>query len=324
LAQSAVVVSGDFSEVIGQNSAKRAFEIAAAGNHNVLLIGSPGSGKSMLSNRLPSILPAMSSEEILETSMLYSIAGQIQDGQLQCTRAFRTPHHSASVPAMVGGGHSKRITPGEISLAHNGVLFMDEFPEFPRVILDALRQPMENGKISIARAEAHIDYPANFQLIAAMNHCKCGNFKDPTKMCRQAPRCVLDYMNKIPGPIQDRIDMFIEVDETSSYRQPNSAAETSATILKRVEAARAIQQKRFQNIGIRTNSKLDGAALTEFATPEQEGTDLLEKFAHKYRISLRSYNRLLRVARTIADLAGRPTITKSDIAEAINYRTYNI
>lgn len=315
--------SKDFADVIGQECAKRAFEIAAAGHHNVLLIGSPGAGKSMLSQSLPSILPPMSSEEILETSMLYSIAGEIKHGQLQRVRPFRSPHHSASVPAMVGGGQSKRIAPGEISLAHNGVLFLDEFPEFPRVVLDALRQPMEAGKISIARAEAHVDYPANFQLIAAMNHCKCGNFKNAQKMCARAPICVRDYMNKIPGPIMDRIDMFVEVDEIVSYgsaAQPS--CDTSAAILKRVETARALQHKRLADYGLRTNSQLDGKLLQKFATPSAEGQALLEKFAQKHRLSMRSYNRLLRVARTIADLAGRNEIEKSDVAEAINYREY--
>ena len=315
--------SKDFSDVIGQECAKRAFEIAAAGHHNVLLIGSPGAGKSMLSQSLPSILPPMASAEILETSMLYSIAGKIKNGELQYERPFRAPHHSASVPAMVGGGHSKRITPGEISLAHNGVLFLDEFPEFPRIVLDALRQPMEAGIISIARAEAHVDYPANFQLIAAMNHCKCGHFKNPKKVCSRAPICVRDYMQKIPGPILDRIDMFVEVDETMSYAPTiNTAQENSATILKRVEIARAIQNARLAGYGLRTNSQLDGKLLQKFAAPATDGQELLEKFAHKQQLSMRSYNRLLRVARTIADLANRDKIEKSDIAEAINYREY--
>lgn len=313
----------DFSDVIGQEFAKRAFEIAAAGHHNVLLVGSPGAGKSMLSQSLPSILPAMSATEILETSMLYSIAGEIKNGQLQYTRPFRSPHHSASVPAMVGGGHSKRITPGEISLSHNGVLFMDEFPEFPRVVLDALRQPMEAGKISIARAEAHIEYPANFQLIAAMNHCRCGNFKNAKKMCARAPICVRDYMNKVPGPILDRIDMFVEVEDTVSYGTTSVAkSESSSDILKRVEAARKIQSIRLANYGIRTNSQLDGKLLQKFATPSSDGQALLEKFANKHRLSMRSYNRLLRVGRTIADLAAQEQIEKSDVAEAINYREY--
>ena len=313
----------DFQEVIGQETAKRALEIAAAGHHNVLLIGSPGSGKSMLSNGFPKILPTMTSEEILETSMLYSIAGEIKDGQLQHARPFRAPHHSASMPAMVGGGHSKRIAPGEISLAHNGVLFMDEFPEFPRAVLDALRQPMEAGKISISRAEAHVEYPSNFQLLAAMNHCKCGNFKDPNKRCAKAPRCLQDYQNKIPGPILDRIDIFVEVDETSSYEpKPLQNLDNSSTIAKRVERSRTLQMERYQEFQLRTNSQLDGRLLQKFASPEQKGRDLLEKFAVKNKISLRSYNRILKVARTIADLEQKETITIHHLAEALNYRAY--
>jgi magnesium chelatase family protein len=312
----------DFQEVIGQDMAKRALEIAAAGNHNVLFVGSPGSGKSMLSNSFPTILPTMTSEEILETSMLYSVAGEIKGGQLQHARPFRAPHHSASVPSIVGGGHSKRIAPGEISLAHNGVLFMDEFPEFPRAVLDSLRQPMEAGKITISRAEAHVDYPANFQLLAAMNHCKCGKFKDPKKACSKAPRCLQEYQNKIPGPILDRIDIFVEVDEFSNYDfKPNKSVETSAMIAKKVEVARMLQVERYKEFKFRTNSQLDGKLLQCFASPEQKGDELLKKFAMKNKISLRSYSRILKVARTIADLEQKEILGLHHIAEALNYRT---
>jgi magnesium chelatase family protein len=309
----------DFQEVIGQNTAKRALEIAAAGQHNILLVGSPGSGKSMLCNSFPTILPVMTTEEILETSMLYSVAGEIKGGKLQHARPFRAPHHSASVPSIVGGGRSKRIVPGEISLAHNGVLFMDEFPEFPRDVLDALRQPLEDGKIMISRAEAHVEYPANFQLLAAMNHCKCGK----KSLCHRAPRCAIDYQNRIPGPILDRIDMFIEVDEISTYDlRPDKSVKTSSEIAKRVEAARNIQYERGKEFYVRTNSKLIGKLLQKFASPSADGDALLKRFATKNNISLRSYSRILKVARTIADLGQEEIINIHHIAEALNYRSY--
>jgi magnesium chelatase family protein len=313
----------DFQEVIGQDTAKRALEIAASGHHNVLLIGSPGSGKSMLSASFPTILPKMTTEEILETSMLYSIAREIKGGQLQHARPFRAPHHSASAPSIVGGGKSKRIVPGEISLAHNGVLFMDEFPEFPRAILDSLRQPLEDKKITISRAEAHVEYPANFQLLAAMNHCKCGRFKDLKNICSKAPRCLTDYQNRIPGPIMDRIDIFVEVDDISTYDlKPNKTTQTSREIRKKVEHAREIQLERGKEFKIRTNSQLSGELITKFASPEPKAEELLQKFATKNRISLRSYSRILKVARSIADLEQQSTISIHHIAEALNYRAF--
>lgn len=311
----------DLKDVIGQEVAKRALEIAAAGNHDMLMIGSPGSGKSMLASRINGILPPMNAKEILETSMIYSVAGEIDNGRLQQQRPFRSPHHSSSMVALIGGGHSKRISPGEISLANNGVLFLDEFPEFPRNVIESLRQPIETKKVMISRANSHVTYPANFQLIAAMNHCKCGNLKNANKACGKAPRCAIDYQNKISGPILDRIDIVVEVNETSKYAMDSiENNEDSQTIAKRVFKARDLQALRYKNYPFTTNSKLEGESLYKYASPNKEANDLLKRFAEKYRISMRSYNKILKLARTIADIEQIEIIDKQHIAEALSYR----
>ena len=311
----------DFKDVIGQETAKRALEIAAAGNHNVLMTGTPGSGKSMLASRIPGILPEMNAKEILETSMIYSISNQIKDGQLKRTRPFRSPHHSSSTIALVGGGHSKKISPGEISLAHNGVLFLDELPEFSRATIESLRQPLETGSINISRASSQVTYPAKFQLIAAMNPCKCGYLTDANRACSKAPRCAEDYQNKISGPILDRIDILVEVNEVPGYGTKSiENNETSATIRDRVLKARILQQERYHGYGITLNSELEGELLYEIASLDNEGQTLLNKFGEKNKISMRAYNRILKVARTIADLDNSQKIRKYHIAEAINYK----
>lgn len=313
----------DFKDVIGQEAAKRILEIAAAGNHNVLMIGSPGAGKSMLAARMPSILPAMSPEEILETSMIYSIMGEIKNGQLNYIRPFRAPHHSASQVAIVGGGHSKRIMPGEISLSHNGVLFLDELPEFSRAIIDSLRQPLETKEVAISRANCFVKYPANFQLIAAMNPCRCGYLTQPNQQCSKAPKCGEEYQNKISGPILDRFDLFVEVNTIPEYEHglvDNN--ETSAEIRQRVIQARNIQSQRLKDMNFKTNSRLEGDSLYSFTKLDKDGKELLTKFAKQKSISMRSYNRILKVARTIADLEQKENIEKHHISEALSYRFY--
>ncbi len=311
----------DLKDIIGQETAKRALEIAAAGGHNMLMIGSPGSGKSMLAQRINGILPPMNAEEILETSMIYSVAGEIKNGKLHQQRPFRAPHHSSSMVAMVGGGHSKKILPGEISLATNGILFLDEFPEFPRNVIESLRQPLENKKIMISRANSSVFYPAKFQLIAAMNHCKCGNFTNANKTCNKAPRCAIDYQNKVSGPILDRIDIIIEVNGQPKYPlEPTSNNETSQIIAKRVASSREIQMERYSNHLIMTNSELDGDLLYKYAAPDAQATKLLQKFAKKNNISMRSYNKIIKVARTIADMEKSTAIEEKHIAETLSYR----
>ncbi|UCM93222.1 YifB family Mg chelatase-like AAA ATPase [Candidatus Tisiphia endosymbiont of Melanophora roralis] len=313
----------DFKDIKGQKAAKRALEIAASGGHNLLMLGPPGTGKSMLAQCIPGILPKMQPEEILECSTIASVAGKLANGKLSRARPFRTPHHSCSIAAMVGGGVGKRVKPGEISLAHNGVLFLDELPEFPPNVIESLRQPIETGEILIARANSHIKYPANFQLIAAMNPCKCGYLSDPHKACSKAPKCGSDYQMRISGPIMDRFDLHIEVGSIDSYNYnliEDDTEEESGQIANRVEMARNIQQTRYEGYNIKTNNRLDGQLLIEHALPVDDGKDLLNEAATKFRISMRAYNRILRVARTIADLDASSNVYRIHIAEALNYR----
>ncbi|MDP4033044.1 MAG: YifB family Mg chelatase-like AAA ATPase [Pseudorhodobacter sp.] len=310
----------DMRDVKGQERAKRALEIAAAGRHHVLMIGSPGSGKSMLAARLPGILPPLSAQEALETSMIHSLAGLLSEGGISRVRPFREPHHTASMAAIVGGGRSAK--PGEISLAHNGVLFMDEFPEFPRPVLETLRQPIETGEVMVARANAHIRYPCRFLLVAAANPCKCGYLTDPARACARVPTCGEDYLGRISGPLMDRIDLRIEVPPVA-YTDLDlpASGDNSATIAARVHAARARQTARFaDHPEIRVNAEAEGAVLAEIATPDAEGRALLTRVAERFGLSARGYHRVLRVARTIADLEGAATVRQPHVAEAVGYR----
>lgn len=310
----------DLRDVKGQERAKRALEIAAAGRHHVLMVGSPGSGKSMLAARLPGILPPLSAAEALETSMIHSLAGLLSEGGISRARPFREPHHTASMAAIVGGGRGAK--PGEISLAHNGVLFMDEFPEFPRPVLETLRQPIETGEVVVARANAHVRYPCRFLLVAAANPCKCGFLTDPGRACTRAPACGDDYLGRISGPLMDRFDLRIEVPPVaySDLDLPPSG-DSSATVAARVAAARATQERRFRgHDGMRVNADMEGALLEEVATPDAEGRALLSRVADRFGLSARGYHRILRVARTIADLDGAADIRKPHVAEAVSYR----
>jgi magnesium chelatase family protein len=312
----------DLSEVKGQETAKRALEVAAAGGHNMLMIGPPGSGKSMLASCLPNILPPLSPREALEVSMIHSLAGTLPDGGLLRERPFRAPHHSASLPALIGGGH--RVKPGEISLAHNGILFLDELPEFARATLESLRQPMETGDALIARVNHHVTFPARFQLIAAMNPCRCGHLGDPSQECTKAPRCSADYQSKISGPVMDRIDIITDVPAVSVDDLNNTApAESSATVRERIYKARQIQEKRLQAAGsdALVNAHADGKVLETIAPLEPDARELLNKAMGAAKLSARGYFRVLRVARTIADLGDEPkALGKSHIAEALSYR----
>ena len=310
----------DLRDVKGQERAKRALEIAAAGRHHLIMIGTPGSGKSMLAARLPGILPPLTPIEALETSMVQSLCGLLDEGGISRTRPFREPHHTASMAAIVGGG--KGVKPGEISLAHNGVLFLDEFPEFPRTVLETLRQPIETGEVMIARANAHVKYPCRFMLVAAANPCKCGYLTDPSRACSRAPVCGEDYLGRISGPLMDRFDLRIEVPPVgfTDLDLPPSG-DNSATVAARVEAARTIQADRFRDMpDARQNADLEGKFLEEMAAPDKEGKDLLLKAAEHFGLSARAFHRILRVARTIADLENATDIRRPHIAEALSFR----
>ncbi|MGB5837802.1 MAG: YifB family Mg chelatase-like AAA ATPase [Albidovulum sp.] len=317
---SRVTAGRDLRDVKGQERAKRALEIAAAGRHHLLMVGTPGSGKSMLAARMPGILPPLSAVEALETSMIHSLSGLLDEGGISRVRPFREPHHTASMAAIVGGGRGAK--PGEISLAHNGVLFLDEFPEFPRAVLETLRQPMETGEVVVARANAHIRYPCRFLLVAAANPCKCGYLTDPTRSCARVPQCGEDYLGRISGPLMDRIDLRVEVPPVA-YTDLDlpDAGEASATIADRVAAARNIQTARFEaHPDVRVNADAEGRLLEDVASPDTEGRALLAKVAERFGLSARGYHRVLRVARTIADLAGESEVRKPHVAEAVSYR----
>ena len=309
----------DLKQVKGQETAKRALEIAAAGGHNLLMVGPPGAGKSLMASCLPGILPELSSPEALEVSMVQSVSGGLEDGRISRQRPFRAPHHSASMAALTGGG--LKVKPGEVSLAHLGVLFLDELPEFQRAVLDSLRQPLETGKVDVARANAHVTFPARVQLIAAMNPCRCGHLGDPSLACSRAPKCAADYQAKVSGPMLDRIDLHVEVDPVSAADLAlPPPAEGSADVGARVAAARAVQTARSEHSGVRSNAELDGDGLEQFATPDEPGRALLMQAAETMRLTARSYTHILRVARTIADLAGAETVGRIHVAEALSYR----
>ncbi|MDX1949542.1 MAG: YifB family Mg chelatase-like AAA ATPase [Rickettsiales bacterium] len=312
----------DFADIRGQETAKRAAEIAASGGHNLLMSGPPGSGKSMIASRLAGILPELEPKEILETSMIHSIAGNIKGGNLVTKRPFRSPHHNCSMPAMIGGG--TRAKPGEVSLSHNGVLFLDEFPEFPRQVLDSLRQPLEAREVSISRVNSHITYPAKFQLIGAMNPCKCGYLDDAAKACSRAPKCANEYQAKISGPLLDRFDIYIEVSQQNAHQAFNlTNGEGSKTIKSRVLKCREFQRNRYKETDYKTNSDLQGNDIEKFCITTDEAKNILQKGAEALNLSMRGYTRVLRTARTIADMEENEIIEKPHIAEALSFRQRN-
>ena len=322
--RAAAALGADLRDVKGQESAKRALEIAAAGGHNLMLNGPPGAGKSMLAARLPSILPPMTPRELLAVSMIHSVAGALAGGALTDSRPFRAPHHSASMPALVGGGAGAR--PGEVSLAHNGVLFLDELPEFATPVLDSLRQPLETGEVLIARANHRVTYPARFQLVAAMNPCRCGLATEPGYACKRQPneRCMAQYQARLSGPLIDRIDLHIEVPAVSAadlILPPPT--EGSAEIALRVAAARAIQVKRYSDLGlpnITTNAAAPAAVIETVAGVDSGGAELVRQMAEHLRLSARGFHRVLKLARTLADLDGVATVSRVHLAEALSYR----
>ena len=311
----------DFAEVKGQENVKRALEVAAAGGHNLIMVGPPGSGKSMMAKRLPSILPPLSLSESLETTQIHSVAGKLsRDTSLISQRPFRSPHHTISSVALVGGGNNPQ--PGEISLAHNGVLFCDELPEFNRSVLEVMRQPLEDRKITISRSKYTVEYPCSFMFVASMNPCPCGYYGDPTHNCVCTPGQIQRYMNKISGPLLDRIDIQCEIQPVAfkdlAYLKPG---EPSSAIRERVIAARKIQEERYKDYnGIHCNAQMTERMLHEFAQPDEKSLDMLRMAMEKLKLSARAYGRILKVARTIADLDGSPSVKLNHIAEAVGYR----
>ena len=316
--------SANLVDVKGQEGARRALEVAAAGNHHILMIGEPGSGKSMLAARMTSIMPPLTPAEALEVSTICSLAGDAAgaahgDGALCRERPYRAPHHSASMAAMIGGG--RRAQPGEVSLAHRGVLFLDELPEFARPVLEALRQPIETGEVTVARAEAHVRYPARFLLVAAMNPCRCGYLTDAGRACSRAPRCGADYQARISGPLIDRFDMRIEMPPVTAETLGLPAhGDSSERVGARVAGARAAQVERANGTGPASNGELEGEFLERVATPDEPGRQILVKATEKLRLSARGYHRVLRLSRTLADLDGKDAVGRPHVAEAVGYR----